>query len=92
MPLWLAAAIDLPVPIAILGIADLFMYLELAGLDVAAGLGWRLALVAVIALISAIGGRIIPSFTRNWLVKRGSRAVPAAPGFIDRAALATLLT
>ena len=32
----------MPVPIAVLGIADLLMYLEVAGFSVPAGLGWRL--------------------------------------------------
>jgi uncharacterized protein involved in response to NO len=84
--------IMMPIPIGILGIADLLMYLELAGRGVPAGLGWRLAIAAIIALISAIGGRIIPSFTRNWLVQRGVATLPAAHGMVDRAALAVLHT
>ncbi|HVY15789.1 MAG TPA: NnrS family protein [Rhodopila sp.] len=80
----------MPIPVAVLGIADLLTYLELAGFNVAPGLGWRLAIVAVIALISAIGGRIIPAFTRNWLVKRGATKLPPASGTIDRIALAFL--
>ena len=82
----------MPLPIGVLGIANLLMYLELAGFDVPGGLGWRLAITAIIALISAIGGRIIPAFTRNWLVNRGASALPAAHGWIDSAALATLHT
>lgn len=60
----------MPFPIGVLGIADLLTYLERAGFGIPAGLGWRLAMAAIIALVSAIGGRIIPAFTRNWLVKR----------------------
>jgi uncharacterized protein involved in response to NO len=82
----------MPLPIGVLGIANLLMYLQLAGTGVPVGLGWRLAIAAVITLISAIGGRIIPAFTRNWLVKHGSSALPAAHGWIDSAALATLHT
>ncbi len=82
----------MPVPIAVLGIADLLMFLELAGIALPAGFGWRLAIVAIIALITAIGGRIIPAFTRNWLVKRREAALPAAHGPVDRIALATLHT
>ena len=37
-----------------------------------AGLGWRLGLAAVLVLISVVAGRIVPSFTRNWLAKRGA--------------------
>ena len=47
----------------------------------------RLAIGVVIALIALIGGRIIPSFTRNWLVKRGAEHLPASAGSFDRLAL-----
>lgn len=82
----------MPVPIAVLGIADLLMHLELAGIALPVGLGWRLAIVGIIALITAIGGRIIPAFTRNWLIKQGQLALPAGHGLIDRIALAALHT
>jgi uncharacterized protein involved in response to NO len=82
----------MPLPIGVLSIANLLMYLELAQFNVPAGLGWRLAIAAIIALISAIGGRIIPAFTRNWLVKHRTSALPAAHSRIDSAALATLHT
>lgn len=82
----------MPIPIAVLGIADLLMYLELAGVAPPVGIGWRLAIVAIIALITAIGGRIIPAFTRNWLINQGNSALPAGHGPIDRVALAALHT
>jgi uncharacterized protein involved in response to NO len=66
------------------------MHLEAAGLSVPTGLGWRLQLAAIIVLISVIGGRIVPSFTRNWLGKRQGGKLPGAPGMVDRAALGTL--
>jgi uncharacterized protein involved in response to NO len=77
-------------PVALLGIADLLMHLEAAGVAVPAGLGWRLALAMMIILISVVGGRIIPSFTRNWLAKRRPNRVPAAKDWIDRIALFAL--
>jgi uncharacterized protein involved in response to NO len=80
----------MPVPIGVLGIADLLMYLESAGFAVPAGLGWRLGLATIIVLISVIGGRIVPSFTHNWLVKRGVAGLPAVHGLLDRAALGAL--
>ncbi|HEU4804431.1 MAG TPA: NnrS family protein, partial [Nitrobacter sp.] len=80
----------MPVPIAILGFADLLMYLELAGFSVPAGLGWRLGLTAIIVLISVVGGRIIPVFTRNWLAKQGATVLPASHGRIDNLALGAL--
>ncbi|MGH6877821.1 MAG: NnrS family protein [Rhizomicrobium sp.] len=82
----------MPIPIAVLGIANLMTYLELAGVGVPAGLGWRLAIAAVISLITAVGGRIIPLFTRNWLIARGVATLPAAHGVLDRLALAALHT
>jgi uncharacterized protein involved in response to NO len=82
--------LPMPAPIAVLGLADLLMYLETTGLGVPAGLGWRLGLAAIIMLISVIGGRIIPNFTRNWLVKQGVTTGSHAHGLIDRAALGTL--
>lgn len=80
----------MPAPIAALAVADLLMYLQIAGVAVPAGLGWRLGLAAIIVLISVIGGRIVPSFTRNWLMSHGTAKVPAAGGFADRAALGAL--
>lgn len=80
----------MPLPIAVLGIADLLMYLELAGFAVPAGLGWRLALTAIVFLISVVGGRIIPAFTRNWLTKRGTAVLPVGHGRVDIVALAAL--
>ena len=39
-------------------------------------LGLRIGLASVLLLITAIGGRIIPSFTRNWLVRREPGVLP----------------
>jgi uncharacterized protein involved in response to NO len=80
----------MPAPIVVLGIADLLMYLEAAGLPVPAGLGWRLALAAVITLISVIGARIIPVFTRNWLARAGAGRLPVSYRTLDRLASVTL--
>jgi uncharacterized protein involved in response to NO len=51
-------------------------------------LGQRLALAVSAMLIALIGGRIVPSFTRNWLAKDGSRTLPSPFGGMDKAALA----
>ncbi len=61
---------------------------HLQGVSWASGLGERLALGVATLLIALIGGRITPSFTRNWLKARGMAAQPAVFGLIDRAALA----
>ncbi|MGP1253413.1 MAG: NnrS family protein [Kiloniellales bacterium] len=63
----------------------------------ASGLGLRLGLAAAVLMIAVIGGRIVPAFTRNWLVKRGSAdggakgGLPAPFGPLDRLALLTSL-
>jgi len=77
-------------PVIVLGMANLLMHLEANGVAVPPGLGWRLGLAAVIALISVVAGRIVPSFTRNWLAKRRGADLPAIHGRIDRAALGVL--
>ncbi len=84
--------LPLVAPVTVLGIANLLMHLEADGVAVPSGLGWRLGLSAVIVLISVVAGRIVPSFTRNWLAKRGDSDLPAVHGWIDRAALGTLHT
>jgi len=38
--------------------------------------GRRLGIAVVVFLITLIGGRVIPSFTRNWLAKAGSMRLP----------------
>jgi uncharacterized protein involved in response to NO len=54
--------------IGLLGVADLISFLpEWTAIDPM--LGARLALALIAGLISLIGGRITPAFTRNWLVK-----------------------
>lgn len=44
-------------------------------------------LSAYIVLITIMGGRLIPSFTRNWLVKRGATKLPASYGRFDTVAI-----
>ena len=78
------------VPLAVFVIADLLMHLESLGFAVPNGLGWRLGLAAPIMLISVIGGRISPTFTRNWLFKRHRTRLPAPPGATDLAAVGVL--
>ena len=77
-------------PVMVLAVANVMMDLTLAGYPSLAGDGWRLGLVATLILVSVIGGRIIPAFTRNWLMARKTTAVPPPPGMLDRASLGVL--
>jgi uncharacterized protein involved in response to NO len=82
--------LPLVAPVTFLGIANLLMHLEADGVAVLSGLGWRLGLAAVIVLISVVAGRIVPSFTRNWLAKRRDIDLPIGNEWIDWAALSIL--
>lgn len=77
-------------PVIVLGIANLLMHFEAVGMAIPSGLGWRLGLAATLVLVSVIGGRIIPGFTRNWLALRQVITLPAPHGIADRLALGTL--
>jgi uncharacterized protein involved in response to NO len=62
-------------------------HLEALGWTGTGTLGLRLGTAVVIVLIGLVGGRIIPSFTRNWLARRGSGTLPAPFGRFDVAAM-----
>ena len=66
-------------------------HLDQAGLFATDGLGTRLGLAVLAGLIGLIGGRIIPSFTRNRLVKMGVAQLPAPPDLLDRVGLGILV-
>lgn len=51
------------------------------------GVGERMALGAMMVLLSLIGGRITPSFTRNWMKAHRVREPGPAVAWIDRLAL-----
>ena len=60
-----------------------------AGL-IPADLGWRGAIALMIIMISMIGGRIIPSFTRNWMVNAADpRQLPTQPQSLDLLVIAS---
>jgi uncharacterized protein involved in response to NO len=54
-------------------------------------LGIRLGFSTAAMMILLIGGRIVPSFTGNWMKKQGEAALPAAFGTYDKATLALTL-
>lgn len=45
--------------------------------------GIRIGIAAVVAMIMLVGGRIIPSFTHNWLARQGDEKRPAPLGRFD---------
>ena len=54
----------------------------------AAGYGIRIGIAGVIAMIMVIGGRIVPSFTNNWLVKNNPGRLPVSFARFDMIAIA----
>jgi uncharacterized protein involved in response to NO len=66
------------------GLVNALDHAGAAGLLGDPNLAWKCAIALVIVLISLIGGRIVPSFTRNWLAKQGVReGLPAQPTGFD---------
>ena len=85
---------NLPMPVVLGGllVANALMHADAVGLAATGPLGQRLGIGIVILLIGLVGGRIIPSFTLNWLKKRGELNLPASFGALDRGALGLTAT
>jgi uncharacterized protein involved in response to NO len=83
---------NLKVLVLVLGLAGAnatFHFEAFKGGAAASGYGARAATALAIMLIIVIGGRIVPSFTRNWLVKQAPDGPePASLGRFDAAAMA----
>lgn len=79
--------------LAVFALANGLFHAEaMQGLPAAQGHGLRLGLAATMTMIALIGGRIVPSFTRNWLARRGPGRLPAPPmAVFDRLAMLALL-
>ncbi len=76
--------------VSLLAVANLLFHAEwLTGAPLVAP-AERLALAVAAGLMMLIGGRIVPSFTRNWLMKQGFKKesqLPASFGKFDKAAV-----
>lgn len=68
--------------------ADVWVHLGVLGLPADAQSGNRLGVAVLLLLISLMGGRLIPSFTRNWLARNDPASrLPAPFDALDRVAL-----
>lgn len=67
--------------------ANLAFHLE-AGLTGSADVARRFAIAVILMLVVLIAGRIVPSFTRNWLAQRGDGRMPVPFGSYDKVVLA----
>jgi uncharacterized protein involved in response to NO len=68
--------------VSLLAAGNLAFHIE-AHLTGLAEYSTRAGIAVVILLVTLIGGRIIPSFTRNWLAKRGPGRLPTPFGRFD---------
>jgi uncharacterized protein involved in response to NO len=57
---------------------------HMLGAEVQQGFGVRLGIGSAILLIVLVGGRIIPSFTRNWLARSAPGRLPQPFGTVDK--------
>lgn len=80
---------NLPVCLALAGLlsANALTHLDAIGFAGTGPAGIRLGIAVLIALIALVGGRIVPSFTTNWLKKRGEMRLPVPFGRFDLATL-----
>jgi uncharacterized protein involved in response to NO len=70
--------------VALLFTGNALVHLQALDIAYTAALGNRLGIATLAALITLVGGRITPSFTRNWLVRmRPEVAEPASPSKLD---------
>lgn len=72
--------------LVVLGIAQGWFHYEIERYGVA-DTSQRLAIAALLTLITLIGGRIIPAFTTNWLKPRAEGRLPAAFARFDVAVM-----
>lgn len=70
--------------VSLFGIANLIDHAAAASLIEQTDIGGQAAIACVVMLLSLIGGRIIPTFTRNWLKSQGEPGkLPAQAGRFD---------
>ncbi len=73
-------------PVSVLFAANLLFHVE-AHFNGVSDFSRRLAIGAVVLLIMIIGGRITPSFTRNWLVRANPGRLPVPFSRFDAATI-----
>jgi len=75
------------VMIGVLAFGNIVFHAEVL-VNGSADYGIRIAIGAVILLISLVGGRIVPSFTNNWLARNNPGRLPAPFSRYDMATMA----
>jgi uncharacterized protein involved in response to NO len=73
-------------PVTVLFLANVYFHVE-THFEGASDVSRRLGIGAAVILIMVIGGRIVPSFTRNWLARKNPGRLPAPIDRFDMAAI-----
>ena len=82
---------NLKVSLGLMGLAGANVAFQIAATNGGdTGLAIRSTVSIYMLLIALVGGRIVPSFTRNWLAKVGEIRVPKPFGTYDKASVVTL--
>ncbi|MFV0279383.1 MAG: NnrS family protein [Rhodoblastus sp.] len=78
--------IKVVVALGVLGLAQIWFHIEVwrTGASV---FGERLAIGAYLMLVMIVGGRIVPSFTTNWIKRANPGRAPAPFGLFDKIAM-----
>ena len=74
------------IPVTVLFAANVVFHTE-AHFSGVSDIGRRLGIGAAILLITIVGGRIVPSFTRNWLVRENPGRLPVPFNRLDAVAI-----
>jgi uncharacterized protein involved in response to NO len=78
----------LAICVAFLAADAVFLWQALRDGVASGGAAERAGIAVLIVLISLIGGRIVPAFTRNWLIAKGVAGTPAEFAALDKVVLA----
>ncbi len=84
---------NLPVIILIsfFTLGNILVHLQIHEIIDSAELGMRLSTFVLSILLALIGGRIVPSFTRNWLAQNKANKFPRPFGNFDKISLISLV-
>jgi uncharacterized protein involved in response to NO len=75
------------IALALLVAANALFQLEAAGYAIQEGLAVRLSISVMAMLVALIGGRVVPSYTRNWFAKNNGLEIVQPMGVFDKVSL-----
>ena len=73
--------------LTLLGVANGLFHLDVAGIAETGEIAIRLSIAVMALLVALIGGRVVPSFTRNWFKKNDGPEIAGPMAGFDRLVL-----